>query len=555
MKIPLLLLLTGLLTVQPSCTSTEQPTALDLAAVPLIPQPTSVTATGSSFRLTPETMIYTDGSSDELTKIGQHLTDYLRPATGFQLPVEATDAPPEVGHIYLTLADDNDLGEEGYELTVTEEQIQLTAARPVGLFWGLQTLRQLLPAAIEGSTPQTEPWEIATGTIRDVPTYAYRGAMLDVARHFFGPDDVKQYIDYLVRYKMNALHLHLTDDQGWRIEIKSWPKLTTVGGSTAVGGGAGGYYTQEQYADLVQYAQDRHVLIVPEIDVPGHTNAALAAYPELNCDGLAPELYTGTEVGFSTLCTDKEVTYQFINDVFGELAALTPGPYLHIGGDESHATAPEDYVPFVNRVQEIVQSHGKQVIGWDEIATATLVPNAVAQYWDKAENAQAAVEQGAKVLISPASRSYLDMQYDSTTELGLHWAGYVEVQQSYDWDPATLVEGITKEDILGIEAPLWTETITTMDELEYMVFPRLLGLAEIGWSPPSVRDWNTYKVRLGKQQDRLDAMGINYYPSPTVPWTSGLADSGARYQRTTFTPPYAFTAGIEGPAADQKGSL
>ncbi len=500
------------------CTATEQPTALDLAVVPLIPQPVSVTASGSSFRLTPETVIYTDGTSDELTKIGEHLTDYLRPATGFQLPVEATDAPPEAGHVYLVLADDDELGEEGYELTVTEDQIRLTAAQPAGLFWGLQTLRQLLPAAIEGDSPSTGPWEIATGTIRDVPTYAYRGAMLDVARHFFAPDGVKQYIDYLVRYKMNALHLHLTDDQGWRIEIKSWPKLASYGGSTAVGGGAGGYYTQEQYADLVQYAQDRHVLIVPEIDVPGHTNAALAAYPELNCDGKAPELYTGTEVGFSTLCTDKEVAVQFINDVFGELAALTPGPYLHIGGDESHATAPEDYVPFVNRVQKIVQSHGKRVIGWDEVATATLVPNAVAQYWDAPENALAAVEQGGRLIISPANRSYLDMQYDSTTELGLHWAGYVEVQQSYDWDPATLVEGISEENILGIEAPLWTETITTLDELEYMVFPRLLGLAEVGWSPKEVRSWDNYRERLGKHALRLKAMDINYYASLQVPW-------------------------------------
>ncbi len=497
----------------------ERPTALDLAAIPFIPQPVSVTATGSSFRLTPETVIYTDGASDELTQIAQHLTNYLRPATGFQLPVETTNASPEAGHIYLILSEeDRGLGEEGYESTITEDQIRLTATQPAGLFWGLQTLLQALPPAVEEGSLQTGPWEVATGNIRDVPTYAYRGAMLDVARHFFGPDDVKQYIDYLVRYKMNALHLHLSDDQGWRIEIKSWPKLTSVGGSTAVGGGSGGYYTQEEYADLVQYAQDRYVTVVPEIDVPGHTNAALAAYPELNCDDKAPELYTGTEVGFSTLCTDKEVTYQFIDDVLGELAALTPGPYLHIGGDESHATAPEDYVPFMNRVQEVVQSHGKRVIGWDEIATATLVPNAVAQYWDAPENALAAVEQGAKLIVSPANRSYLDMQYDSTTELGLHWAGYVEVQQSYDWDPATLVEGIAEENILGIEAPLWTETITTLDELEYMVFPRLLGLAEIGWSPAAVRNWGDYRERLGKHAARLEAMNINYYASTQVPW-------------------------------------
>ena len=524
-KHPLFLYFTVLLSIQYACTSEAPPTALDLAAVPLIPQPVSVQATGSSFRLTPQTVIYTGEASDELVAIGQHLSDYLTPATGFQLPVEATDTPPDPGNIYLSLTDEGDLSEEGYELTITEEQVRLTASQPAGLFWGLQTLRQLLPAAIEGSNPQSGPWEMATGTIRDTPTYAYRGAMLDVARHFFGPDQVKQYIDYLVRYKMNALHLHLSDDQGWRIEIKSRPKLATYGGSTAVNGDPGGHYTQEQYADLVAYAQDRYVTIIPEIDMPGHTNAALTSYPELNCDGKAPELYTGTEVGFSTLCTDKEATYEFVEDVIIELAALTPGPYIHIGGDESHATAKEDYIPFVNRVQEIVQSHGKRVVGWDEVSEATLVPNAVAQYWAEADNALAAVEQGAQIIMSPATRSYLDMQYDSTTELGLHWAAYVEVDSAYDWDPATFVTGIAQEDILGIEAALWTETITNLDELEYMVFPRLLGLAEIGWSPASVRSWNTYKVRLGKQKSRFEAMDINYYASPLVPWS----DTEAKY--------------------------
>ena len=512
----------------------EPPTALDLSAVPLIPQPVSVTATGSSFTLTPQTAIYTAGVSDELPAIAQHLSDYLTPATGLQLPVIRAEAPPESGHIYLSLNDEGrELGEEGYELVVTEEQIQLTAHQPAGLFRGLQTLRQLLPAAVEERNPQSGPWEVATGTIRDAPTYSYRGAMLDVARHFFGPDEVKQYIDYLAHYKMNALHLHLSDDQGWRIEIKSWPELTNRGGSIEVGGTEGGYYTQEQYSDLVAYAQDRYITIVPEIDMPGHTNAALASYPELNCnEAEVPELYDGIEVGFSTLCTDKEITYQFVDDVIGELADLTPSPYIHIGGDESHATPKEDYVPFVNRVQEIVESHGKRVIGWDEIAEATVVPGAVAQYWAEADNARAAVAQGAQIIVSPATRAYLDMQYDSTTELGLHWAAYVEVDSAYDWDPATLVEGVSQEDILGIEAPLWTETITNLDELEYMAFPRLVGLAEIGWSPASVRNWDTYKARLGRHKSRFEAMDINYYASPLVPWSdTGVRDSAMSASR------------------------
>ena len=314
------------------------------------------------------------------------------------------------------------------------------------------------------------------------------------------------------------MHLHLSDDQGWRIEIKSWPNLAIHGGSTQVGGGPGGYYTQEQYADIVQYAQERYITVIPEIDMPGHTNAALASYAELNCDGKATELYTGTKVGFSTLCTDSEITYKFIDDVVRELAALTPGPYIHIGGDESHATKEEDYIPFINRVQEIVTAHGKQVIGWDEIALASLKAGSVAQHWANVENANKAVDQGAKILMSPARKAYLDMKYDKTTKLGLRWAGLIEVDTGYNWDPVTLIPGIGKESIIGIEAPLWSETVTNIDEIEYMVFPRLPGYAEIGWTSAASRDWEEYKERLGKHGERFKAMDINFYPSTLVPW-------------------------------------
>jgi len=360
--------------------------------------------------------------------------------------------------------------------------------------------------------------------------------MLDVARHFFSVDDVKRYIDLLNIYKMNVLHLSLSNDQGWRIEIKSWPNLTAHGGSTEVGGGKGGFYTQEQYKDIVKYAQDRYVTIVPEIDMPGHTNAALASYPELNCNGKAPALYTGVEVGFSSLCTTSEVTYKFIDDVVRELSAITPGPYFHIGGDESHATKREHYIPFVARVRDIVKSHGKQVIGWEETAQINMnekrpedivnvnanakasAASAIAQYWSNADHALEAVANGSKLVMSPATKMYLDMQYDSTTKLGLHWAAYIEVDSSYMWDPATRVKGITRENILGIEAPLWTETITNMDEIEYMVFPRIIGLAEIGWSPSTGRGWDEYKIRLAHHGPRMKALGIDYYASKQVPW-------------------------------------
>ncbi len=494
-------------------------TPKDLLEESIIPKPVSVTATNSSFVLSEKSGIYFQQSSEELKFTGQYLAQILNQSTGFGIQVTSADKTPAKGNIYLKLSNENkELGDEGYEIMITEDIVTISAQNPEGVFRGVQTLRQLLPAKIESDSTQEGPWEIATGAIIDQPVYAYRGAMLDVSRHFFKVEDVKRYIDLLAVYKLNALHLHLSDDQGWRIEIKSWPNLTTHGGSTQVGGGTGGFYTQEQYKDIVSYARERYITIVPEIDMPGHTNAALASYAELNCDGKARELYSGTEVGFSTLCTDKEITYQFIDDVVRELAELTPGPYIHIGGDESHVTALEDYIPFINRVQEIVTKYGKKVIGWDEIAHASMAPNSIAQYWAKAENATKAVEQGAKVLISPATKTYLDMQYDSTTKLGLHWAAYIEVDAAYNWDPASLVPGIGKENILGVESPLWSETITNIKELEYMVFPRIVGHAEVGWTEVSERNWDEFKVRLGNHCSRFEALDINYYPSKLVPW-------------------------------------
>jgi len=501
-----------------SC-DTETPTPMDLSQESLIPKPVSVVATGSSFELKEGTNIYISEESDELQRTGQYLADQLNPATGLSMQVIASSEAPAAGHIYLRLSgSDPEIGDEGYELEIRENGVTLSANQPAGLFLGIQTIRQLLPPSIEQNSLQDGSWKMATGTIRDYPDYAFRGSMLDVARHFFSVADVKRYIDLIAMYKMNVLHLHLADDQGWRIEIKSWPNLAIHGGSTEVGGGEGGYYTQEEYADIVKYAQDRFITIIPEIDMPGHTNAALASYPELNCDGKAPELYSGIEVGFSTLCTDKEVVYKFVDDVMRELAALTPGPYLHVGGDESHVTAKEDYIPFINRVQDIVQSHGKLMIGWDEVVEASLKPNSVAQYWAKGENAQAAVAHNAKVIMSPARKAYMDMQYDSTSPLGLHWAAYIEVDSAYIWDMETMEEGVQRENILGIEAPLWSETITNMDDIEYMLFPRLPGYAEIGWTPTASRDWEEYKVRLGKQKSRFEALDLNYYASKLVPW-------------------------------------
>lgn len=494
-----------------ACTP-EKPT--DLTQTSFIPQPLNVTYTGDAFTLSSPTVVYYQPGVEGLEHIAVYLAGQLKDISGLDISLEAAESAPSRG-IYLEVGG-YDAGpvDEAYELNIERKLITITGASPAGCFYGLQTLLQTIPVKADAG----EILKIATGTVSDYPEYAYRGAMLDVSRHFFSVEDVKRVIDFLAMYKMNVLHLHLSDDQGWRIEIKSWPRLTEIGGSTEVGGGKGGFFTQEQYTEIVEYAQERYITIVPEIDMPGHTNAALASYAELNCDGVARELYTGIEVGFSSLCTDKELTYEFVDDVVREIAALTPGPWFHIGGDESHVTAHDDYVYFVDRVQDIVVKYGKQVVGWDEIANARLVEGATVQFWADIENTAMGVAKGAKVLMSPAARAYLDMQYDSTTHLGLHWAGYIEVDHAYTWDPAEMVEGVTKENILGVEAPLWTETITNIDELEYMVFPRLPGYAEIGWTSPPLRDWETYRQRLADHGTRFEDLEIDFYRSPLVPW-------------------------------------
>lgn len=486
----------------------------------VIPKPVQAIPGGDRFLLTEKTDICLVPGSEETRRVAQFLAERLRRSTGYPVPILTADGDCADGDVYLLLdADEVSLGSEGYELSITPQRVTLRAARAAGLFYGVQTIRQLLPPAVESSSLQQEVWEIATGEIRDYPRFAWRGAMLDVARHFFTVEEVKRYIDYLAYYKMNRLHLHLTDDQGWRIEIKSWPKLATYGGSLEVGGTRGGYYTQEQYAEIVSYAADRFVTVVPEIDMPGHVNAALASYAELNCDGVAPDLYTGIEVGFSSLCVGKDITYTFVADVIREVAALTPGDYLHIGGDEAGATRAKGYQYFIRQAQAIVAVNGKKVVGWEEIAQTTLLSGTLVQHWQPGEgHVREAVRQGAQIILSPADRAYLDMKYDANTRLGLDWAGYINVQTAYSWEPTAFIDGIGEEHIAGVEAPLWTETITTLDEIEYMAFPRLPGYAEIGWSPAEGRAWGEYRRRLAGHAPRWILQGIDFYRSSEIPW-------------------------------------
>jgi hexosaminidase len=353
--------------------------------------------------------------------------------------------------------------------------------------------------------------------ITDTPRFAWRGAMLDVSRHFIGADDVKRYIDLMALYKLNRLHLHLADDQGWRIVIGSRPNLTERGGSTQVGGGPGGYFTKAQFAEIVAHATSRFITVVPEIDMPGHTNAALASIAELNCDGVAPPLYTGIRVGFSALCVTKEDTYIFVNDVVREIAAMVPTPYFHIGGDEVEKLTPDQYRRFVERVEKIVHSHGKTMIGWGEVAPANIAPTSIVQHWRR-DSSVLHVARGGKVIMSPGPKAYLDMKYDSTTVLGLRWAGLIEVRDAYDWNPGALLPDIPEHAVLGVEAPLWAETLVKLQDYEFMAFPRLIGIAEVGWSTRANHGWDEFRLRLARHGPRLTALGVNFYRSPQIPW-------------------------------------
>jgi len=335
--------------------------------------------------------------------------------------------------------------------------------------------------------------------------------MLDVARHFFGVDDVKRFVDTIATFGFNRLHLHLTDDQGWRIEIESWPRLASVGGASAVGGGPGGWYSKRDYASIVEHAAGRGVVVVPEIDLPGHVNAAVVAYPELSLPGLETVPYTGTDVGFSCLDVTSPAVLEFVDDVVGEVAAATPGPCVHIGGDEVFKIPHEHYVAFVEHVCATVCAHGKQPIGWEEIAQTRLEPGTIVQHWKSAEHARAAVEQGARVIMSPATRTYFDLKYDATTRLGTAWAGHVSVRDAYEWDPAAEVEGVSEADVLGVEACLWTETMSTLGDVECMAFPRLLALAEVASAQPEERSWDDFAARLPELRRRLDELGVTYF--------------------------------------------
>ena len=489
----------------------------------IIPAPASQQkGEGPAFRLRQNTQLVAEGVGAR--DVADYLAQLLRPATGWPLPVVEVS---EGRDIRLAIVD-GDGATGSYTLEVAEGGVSIEATTAAGLFYGVQSLRQLLPAEIESAQPVDAEWAIASVAIRDAPRFAYRGAMLDVVRHFFAVADVKRYIDDVARLKLNHLHLHLTDDQGWRLAIDGWPELTAIGASTSVNGDGGGFYTQADYAEIVAYAASRYVTIVPEIDVPGHTNAALVAYPELGAGSdYAP--YEGVEVGFSSLDIRSEATYAFLDDVFRQVSAITPGPYLHIGGDESLATTDEDFLYFAKRATALAAAHGKTIVGWHELGKSGDLPRGtIGQYWgfvrpegDSAQEALSFVEQGGSLILSPGDVAYLDMKYDDDTEFGLQWAhGNTPLADAASWEPTDIIPGVGDPQILGIEAPIWTETLRTIAEVEFMAFPRIAAIAEIAWSPRTqaserLRDLAPRLASFGR---RLALAGIAFHRSPEVEW-------------------------------------
>jgi hexosaminidase len=505
-----------------SCRSTvtTSPRPDDRVRHSVVPVPVTIEISADSFALTPRTAVFVDGAASEEV---QAIADYAANMTSLVMGTKAqrlaagTNAPDS--SIVLTLDPArSQLGEEGYELTSTRARVNIVAAHPAGLFYGVQTLRQLLPPAIEHQGRYNKPLKLPVAHVVDMPRFTWRGGMLDVSRHFLPPADVKRFIDLYALYKLNRLHLHLSDDQGWRIEIKSWPRLTELAGPTAIGGVPGGFYTQQEYADIVAYARSRYITVVPEIDMPGHMNAALVAYPDLKCDRVAPPPFTRVGGPPNSLCVTRDSVYSFIADVVREISTAAPTPYFHIGGDEVQRMSKEDYRSFITRVEGIVSSAGPRMIGWSEIAPVNLSTNTIAQHWTK-DSVVLHAQRGGKVIMSPAPHAYLDMKYDSSTTIGLMWAALIDLKTAYDWDPATLLPGVGEQSILGVEGPLWAETLIKRSDYEFLAFPRVIALAELGWSPASRLGWDDFRRRVAAHGARLAALGVNFARVPGIDWT------------------------------------
>lgn len=395
-------------------------------------------------------------------------------------------------------------------LEITEDGIRLSSTGEAGLLRGSWVLRRLVRAG-HGTLP--------VATVLDRPEYRWRGLGLDLVRHFFGPDHLLTVMDLMEELSLNVLHLHLSDDQGWRVEVPDLPELVARSSGGAVGGDPGGSLSQEDLALLTREAARRGIALVPEVDVPGHTNAALHALPALNPDGEVPPAYTGTEVGFSTLSTAAPGTARFLGAV---VAALRPWADLglHIGGDESHATAPEEYARLVGMALERVHAAGLRAVAWQEAADL-LREGDLVQVWDERldlSGVARAAGRGVRVITSPASRIYLDMKYDDSTPLGLTWMGTTELRDSLEWDPRETVPGLRAGSVEGVEACLWTETVRTFEDLTTLLLPRLAAAAEVAWAGSGVGEWDSFRRRVVSVGRSWQERGLRWHRSPGVGW-------------------------------------
>ena len=524
--------------------------------ISIIPQPVSLKPGNGNFTLSASTAISIPANQKEIARVASYFADKVKTAAGLTLKV----AEGTTGNIQLSLnaKPNSQISQEGYTLEVTDQRITVNANSPAGLFYGIQTLIQLLPNEIESKTVSTNvKWTIPAVSITDYPRFGYRGVMLDVSRHFFTKEYVKDYIDQIARYKFNRFHFHLTDDNGWRVEIKSLPKLTQVGAWRVPRTGTfgsheapkpgeaasdGGFYTQEDIKEIVQYAKDRFVEILPEIDVPGHSMAAIAAYPELSVtNDTTVRVNPGSNFSKwfgngkfemyidNTLDPTDEKVYQFLDKVFTELAALFPYEYIHIGGDECYKgywerdpgvqdfmkknnikTSEELQSYFTKRVSKIITAKKKKPIGWDEILEGGIAPEAAVMSWRGVKGGIEASHLKHPVVMSPAPQYYLDMgQGEPSIEPPIY--NVARLKDVYTFD--ILAPGIDTTFVLGGQGNLWTEQIPTPAQIEYMTYPRTFAIGETLWTPKSKKNWNSFVTRVEDHFDRFDKARLNYAPS------------------------------------------
>jgi hexosaminidase len=527
-------------------------------AIAIIPEPVSINKSAGVFSLPPTVSIQA-GQQADLIRVAGFLKDRLSKSTGATINIgNAADATIRFA---LNKTNDAKLGKEGYQLSVSPKEILITANQPSGVFYGIQTLLQLFPKEIESTTPVKDvKWEIPCVEITDYPRFGWRGLMFDVSRHFFTKDEVKKFIDDMVRYKYNLFHWHLTDDEGWRIEIKGLPKLTEVGAWNVKKEGYfgsfsppapdeprtfGGFYTQEDIKEVVKYASDRFVNILPEIDVPGHSSAALASYPELSCTtGQKFVVRSGEPImnwgndGFTaivdnTLCPANENVYKFLDKVLTEVVPLFPFEYIHMGGDECAKNYWEksDAVKalmkkeklkdmhevqsyFTKRLQKIVASKGKKFMGWDEILEGGLAPNAVVMSWRGMKGGIQAAKMGHEVVMSPTTFAYLDyMQADPIIEPRVYAS--LRLNKAYQFDPVP--DSVDAKYIKGGQANLWTEQVYNMRHAQYMLWPRAFAISESVWSQKEKKNWDHFFGKVEKHFDRFDVAEIKYAPSAYDP--------------------------------------